>query len=80
MSLPDPGLHPTTDPQPAVHPFRFPRSGYLEKAGFYADQLSDRAGELGTGIEIATDAEVEPSPEGCYVAAWIFVADEALEP
>lgn len=52
---------------------------YRQKAGFYADQLSDHAGELGTGMEVDSDAAVEPGPEGCYVAAWIFVAHDALE-
>jgi hypothetical protein len=47
---------------------------YIEQAARYADQLSDRAGEIGTGIEVS-DRVCERAEEGMYVQAWIFVPD-----
>jgi hypothetical protein len=51
---------------------------YIEQAARYANQLSDLAGELGTGIE-TSDSLCEPAEGGIYVQAWIFVPDPKEE-
>ena len=52
---------------------------YIEQAREYADQLSDLAGELGTGIEVGEDAidGHDFTDEGYYIRAWIYVSHEA---